>query len=152
MNTACRYILILTVALMFGCEPEDQTPGLWLSGDLVQSFPDDWSFSSGFGEIAIEVSTPYFIPHSVTIWCVDVEGDLFVAASAADEKSWPGWVDDDPNVVLKVGDKIYEASLVPVVGEVATAPIRAAYAAKYKLGGSQFDPGSKYWSVRPSTD
>ncbi|MFB3105747.1 MAG: hypothetical protein ACE1ZA_12620, partial [Pseudomonadales bacterium] len=111
---------------------------------------DDWSFSDDFQEIAIEVGTPYFIPHSVTIWCVEVNGDLFVAAAAADAKNWPGWVDDDPGVVLKIGEKVYKANLVPMENSGEIDRVRVAYVAKYDLGeGSPFQPGTKYWRVTP---
>ena len=141
---------MLSGFLLFGCEPENRTPGLWLSGEYVETFPDDWSFSNKFREIAIEVDTPYLIPHSVTIWCVEVEGDLFVAAAAADTKRWPGWVIDDPDVVLKIDEKVYEATLVPIESTAEIDRVRAAYVAKYDLGeGSPFQPGTRYWSVMP---
>ena len=147
---SATFALLLPIVFLIGCEPENQKPGLWLSGTTVAAFPDDWSFSNDFGEIAIEVATPYFIPHSVTIWCVEVDGDLFVAAAAADTKKWPGWVDDDPEVVLKIGEKVYEANLVPIEDSPELDGVRAAYVAKYDLGeGSPFQPGTKYWSVQP---
>ena len=61
---------MLVVILMAGCEPEDTSPGLWLSGES-KPFAEDWRFTDEHGEIAIEVSSPYFLPHSVTIWCAD---------------------------------------------------------------------------------
>ena len=150
MNRFARFAFLLPVFFLLGCEPEGQTPGLWLSGTYVETFPDDWSFSNDFSEIAIEVATPYFLPHSVTIWCVEVEGDLFLAAAAADSKNWPGWVDDDPDVVLKIGEEVYEATLVPMENSPELDRVRAAYVAKYNLGeGSPFQPSSKYWSVTP---
>ena len=145
------FFLLLTVVVLVGCEPEDQTPGMWLSGNHVETFPADWSFSNEFREIAIEVATPYFIPHSVTIWCVEVDGGLFVAAASAAEKNWPSWVIDDPEVVLKIGENVYEAMLVPIDDSAELESVQAAYVAKYKLvGGSPFQSGSKYWSVAPS--
>ncbi len=150
MKIFARFTLLVAVFMMFGCEPEDQTPGLWLSGEPVETFPDDWSFSNDFQLIAIEVGTPYFMPHSVTIWCVEVDGDLYVAAAAADSKNWPGWIDDDPDVVLKIGEKVYETRLEPIENSTEIDGVRAAYVAKYNLGeGSPFQPGTRYWSVQP---
>ena len=150
MKTFAGFALVLTVFMLFGCEPENRTPGLWLSGEHVETFPDDWSFSNDFREIAIEVGTPYFVPHSVTIWCVEVNGDLFLAAAAADTKNWPGWVDDDPEVVLKIGEKVYQTNLVPMENSAEIDRVRVAYVAKYNLEeGSPFQPGTKYWRVMP---
>ena len=143
-----RFVLLLPLFLLLGCEPEDQTPGLWLSGTSVETFPDDWSFSKDFREIAIEVSTPYFIAHSVTIWCVEVDGDLFLAAGQADTKNWPGWVDDDSDVVLKIGEKIYQSTLVPMENSPELDVVRAAFAAKYNYEDSGYQPSTRWWSVQ----
>jgi len=149
-KTFARFVLMLPVLMLLGCEPVDQTPGMWLSGEQVEDFPADWSFSNNFQLIAVEVGTPYLIAHSVTIWCVEVNGDLFLGASAADSKNWPGWVDDDPNVVLKIGEKVYETRLESVENSTEIDRVRAAYVVKYNLGeGSPFQPGTRYWSVEP---
>ncbi len=148
MKTLAGILLLLSGVLLVGCQPEDQTPGLWLSGNHVETFPEDWSFSNEFGEISIEVGTPYFIPHSVTIWCVEVDGDLYIAAASAADKNWPGWVDADPNVVLKVGENVYEAKLETIKDMALLKPVQGAYVAKYNLGeGTPFQSGSKYWRV-----
>jgi hypothetical protein len=62
--------LAVSIALglsLFACfEPEGRRPGMRLAGE-VSDFPGDWRFSDAHREIAIEVATPYFIAHSVTI-------------------------------------------------------------------------------------
>ena len=138
---------LLAILLLVGCEPADTTPGLWLSGNL-QPLPDDWSFSQGHREIAIEVATPYFIPHSVTIWCADFEGGLYVGAAAPETKNWPGWVMDNPDVVLKVGDEIYEARLTRLSEPEQIDRVRSVYAVKYDLA-AQSDYIGWIWSVGP---
>ncbi len=142
-----KIVGIIAILMLTGCEPENRTPGLWLSGTL-QPFPDDWGFVQDHREIAIEVATPYFIPHSVTIWCADFQGDLYVGAAVPDTKNWPGWVMDDPDVVLKVGDDIYQATLTRVSEPQHIDRVRSVYAAKYDL-----EPQSDYigwiWSVGP---
>ncbi len=142
-----KVVGILAILVLAGCEPENRTPGLWLSG-AQQPFPDDWSFSQDHREITIEVATPYFIPHSVTIWCAELDGDLYVGAAAPDTKNWPGWVMDSPDVVLKVGEAIYEATLTRLSEQDHIDSVRSVYAAKYDL-----EPQSDYigwiWSVGP---
>ena len=92
-----KYSLLLAFLSLFlvGCEPSDTRPGLWLSGD-AEAFPQDWGFTDDFKQIALQVATPYGLPHSVTIWCVQVDGILYIAARAPESKRWPGWVEEDP--------------------------------------------------------
>ena len=142
--------LLLCVALASACQPSDRRPGLWLSGDPAP-LPTDWSFTDAQREIAIEVRTPWLLPHSVTIWCASVDGALFVGARDPDEKSWPGWVDRDPEVRLAIDGRLYDAKLVPIDDPDRIAALRRAYAAKYELpdpppAGA---PPIRYWQVTP---
>jgi hypothetical protein len=146
-------LVLLSLALV-GCNPSDRRPGVWLSGESA-AFPVDWSFTDAEKEIAIEVQTPYLLPHSVTIWCASLDGALYVAASNPDSKRWPGWVDEDPNVRLLVAGKLYEARLEPLTDTGTVDRLRAVYAAKYQLGGSGAGgdalPSVRYWHVLPRT-
>lgn len=132
--------------LAAGCEPSDRRPGMWLSGESAEAFPDDWSFTSAHREISLEVATPYLLAHSVTIWCAEVDGDLFVAASNPDEKRWPGWVDADPEVTLKVGERLFPARLEPLEDPALLARVTAAYQEKYQLPATSGGT-SRYWAV-----
>ena len=80
--------LVVAIALgfsLFACvDPEGQRPGMQLTGE-VSDFPDDWGFSDAYREIAIEVATPYFISHSVTIWCAAQNNSLYVGARNPEE-------------------------------------------------------------------
>lgn len=135
-----------------GClDPQDRRPGLWLSGEVAAQHPEDWSFADRHREVAIEVSTPYWIPHSVTIWCAAAGGELYVGARNPEEKRWPGWVEDDPEVRLEIGDTLYEARLERVEDPRRLAAVRSAYAAKYDLPDPPPPdaPPARYWRVVP---
>ena len=139
---------VMLAVMVAGCQPDGRSPGLWLSGE-EQPFADDWRFTDGHREIAIEVATPYLLPHSVTIWCAQLEGDLYLAAGQADTKNWPGWVDDDPDVVLKIGDDVYTARLSAIDDAELISRLQTAYASKYNLEGRSPIGASttRYWSV-----
>lgn len=142
---------IAVLLALAGClDPKDRRPGLHLSGPVVE-FPADWSFTDSHREIAIEVSTPYLLPHSVTIWCVALDGDLYVGARDPESKSWPGWVEADPDVRLKIGDDVYEARLAVIEDPGPVARLRRAYAAKYELpdDASRASVATRYWRVEP---
>ena len=151
MSTALRFSIVIALAIAgVGCgDPQDRRPGLRLSGDVATEIPSDWSFTNGHREIAIEVSTPYLLPHSVTIWCAEVDGRLYVGARNPDTKRWPGWVDRDPDVRLRIGEQIFEVRLAPVDDPGRLARLRSAYARKYDLPDPppEGSPPIRYWSV-----
>jgi hypothetical protein len=134
--------------LLSGCEPSDRTPGLWLRGEVVDPPPQDWSFTDAHKEIFVEVSTPYFLPHSVTIWCAHVHGQLFIGARDPETKNWPGWLDKNRDIRLKIGPHVYPISAADLSDDDTLQAIGTAYAEKYDL-----DPAVKrdvrYWAIVP---
>ncbi len=96
-----------------GCEPKERRPGLWLSGEVVQA-PDDWSFVADYPEIFVETHPWYGIPFSVTTVIGTRNGKLYVPSIYDGEKAFPGnkyWnsvIADNPDVRLKIGDRLYE--------------------------------------------
>ena len=153
MSTALRASLAITVAAcLVGCiDPKDQRPGLELRGEVVQQTPADWNFTNAHREIDIQVATPYLIPHSVTIWCAAAGDELYVGARNPDSKRWPGWVERDPNVRLRIGDRIYAVRLAVIDAADEIAQVRRAYVAKYDLPDPppEGGPPMRYWRVEP---
>ena len=145
---------VIWLLVLAACNPVDRRPGIWLTGD-VSTYPDSWGFTDAFKDIAIEVNTPYFIPHSVTIWCGSMDDALYVGARDPESKHWPGWVDGDSNVRLGIDAKIYEVTLVPldpsVPGDAAElARLAPYYARKYALPNqapAAGAPATRYWRV-----
>jgi hypothetical protein len=136
-------VVILAVALftlsMTGLEPQYldlnqlrahhmiARPGLWLKGQLVTTPVTDWSFISevkhpgrSLNTILVETRTPYFIPHSVRVMPDVRDGQLYIRSHQdmnvkfPYDKTWTADVARDPRVRIKIGDKLYRASLVLV--------------------------------------
>jgi hypothetical protein len=127
---AAGLVVLSALLISVGCEPQDRRPGLWLRGE-VSAVPPDWSFTRAHKEIAVQVATPYLLPHSVTVWCSDVDGDLYLAAFDPDSKNWPGWVRDDSQVRLKIDARIYDVTLQELMDADVIGPVQQAYAQKY---------------------
>lgn len=141
--------LVLTSLLLAACDPSDRRPGFWLSGDITD-FPADWGFADDFKQISLQVATPYGLPHSVTIWCVQVDGTLYIAARAPDSKRWPGWVEENPDVLLKFGERLFEGRLSRLDDPGHIKSVSGVYTTKYQLKtdmASAEGPGSWYWQV-----
>jgi hypothetical protein len=128
--------------------PGYKHPGLYLSGEVAAT-PSDWGFTREVKYIAIEVQTPYLLPHSVVISCADVDGDLYVSSRDPETKRWPAWVDRDPNVRLGISSKIYEARLVPIEDPDEIYRIREkGFWPKYSGGTKPKDlPPARVWRV-----
>ena len=143
--------LTLLTCLLGACQPSNQTPGQWLRGDEVVGLPADWTFTDEFPEIFVEVATPYFIPHSVTIWCAQVDGKLFIGAREPHTKRWPGWMEDNPAIRLKIDNKIYAARAEDFSDPDTLVAVKAAYAKKYNLDAAAGSsaPKVQYWAVAP---
>jgi len=142
-------VILLIAVSVSGCEPSDRRPGLWLRGEVVSPLPDDWSFTDAYKEIFVQVHTPYWLPHSVTIWCGQVDGNLYIGARDPDSKKWPGWLEENHNIRLKIGDKLYDVVAMDITSENTLNAVRAAYAAKYDLPRTAAGSVSntKYWAI-----
>jgi len=131
-RVACLALALLAA----GCtlEPRGERPGFGLSGEVARDPVSDWSFTDAIEEILIETQTGYGIPHSVTIWCVAIDGDLYIGASAPDfpkERYWVENVRRDPDVRLKIGDRIYERRLELISDPARTDFVNRAFGRKY---------------------
>jgi hypothetical protein len=141
-------VLSITLSLACSVDPSDERPGFRLSGEVHQQPVQDWSFTSDIKEVFVETSTPYVIPHSVTIWCVTLDNQLYVGAWEADSKQWVANVRRDPNVRLKVGDKIYEQRLEPIADPATIARLDEIYARKYEYEEEEEEEASTaHWRV-----
>ena len=142
--TVAVIVVILVVALLTlrvtGLEPEYldlnqlrahhmiARPGLWLKGEVVTTPVTDWSFveqtphpGRSINTVLVETRTPYFIPHSVRTIPTVRNGELFIRSHQdrmdvqfPNDKSWTSNVARDPRVRIKIGDKLYEATMVLV--------------------------------------
>lgn len=135
-----RYIvLLLATVTLAACEPQDRRPGTWLSGELATSQVEDWSFSDEHDEIFVQTNPWYGIPHSVTTVVAAADGVLYVPSIYSEPAEFPGtkyWnsiIEDNPDVILKIGDKRYPRKAVPVTDEAEFERGLAALAEKYEF-------------------
>jgi hypothetical protein len=147
-GTAALFAAIAVLA----CQPEDETPGLWLGGEAASEWVADWRFTNDIEEIFVETRPWYGIPHSTTIWCVELDGELYVGSYGAEKKTWEKNVARDPKVKLAVSGKLYESELSPVTEPDRVAALDAAYASKYDMAEVFGDeiPDWWYYHVGPS--
>jgi hypothetical protein len=132
-------ILLLLATRVTGFEPKDcppfnrslscKMPGLWLKGQLVTAPVTDWSFTDKIKQIKIQTQTPYLLPLSVTIWCAVYNGNLYVTSNPG--KQWNEDIMRDPHVRLKIGDQLYDRTLLPINDPAEKAAVLEVKGKKY---------------------
>jgi hypothetical protein len=125
--------LALVVLRITGLNPHGRTPGLWLTGDVVTTPVTDWSFTEKVPNIELQTQSWYLLPHSVTINCLDYNGQLYVSSvfPAGTPRSWNDNVMRDPHVRIKIGDKLYDRTLSLVTDPAEINGVLEARAKKY---------------------
>lgn len=127
-------IILLVVLRITGLNPHDRTPGLWLTGSLVTTPVTDWSFTDKVPTIKVQTRTWYLLPHSVTINCVAYNGQLYLTSvyPAGTPRSWNANVLRDPHVRIKIGDNLYDRTVVVVTDPVEKEGELQARVKKYR--------------------
>jgi hypothetical protein len=130
-------VLLLVVARVTGLEPTTRRPGLWLKGELVTTPVADWSFTDQVQNIKIQTNSWYLLPHSVTINCISYKGQLYLYSFYAAGLTYPhgrSWNEDvarDPHVRIKIGDQLYDRTLVLATDAAEQEAVHEATFKKY---------------------
>ena len=123
-------------------------PGLWLKGPVVTTPVTDWSFvneqqhpSQSLNTILVETRTPYFIPHSVRVMPQVIDGRLYIRSHQSrmdvrfpKDKTWTADVIRDPRVRLKIGGKLYRATMVLVADRAQAMQVLGRNPETYEKG------------------
>ncbi len=124
-------VLLLATARVFGFEPGAcanpgvswtcRVPGLWLKGNVVTAPVSDWSFTDSIPTIKVQTRDRFGILHSIGTYCVFYNGQLYLTSVYAPGlppyphgRRWNENVARDPHVRLKIGDQLYDRTLVYV--------------------------------------
>ena len=124
-------VLLLATARVTGFEPGAcpnpgdswtcRMPGLWLKGDLVTKPVADWSFTDQYQNAKLQTRDLFGFPHSIGTYLVSYNGQLYLTSVYAPGlppyphgRRWNENVARDPRVRIKIGDKLYDRTLVYV--------------------------------------
>ena len=121
------------VCLVAGCQPRDVTPGLWLRGEVVTLPVESWQFTDDVDEVFIETRPWYAIAHSTTIWCVQLEGNLYIGSYGDDVKAWETHVLRNPSARMSISGGLYEVLVTELDNPAVNHEVRAAYDSKYDM-------------------
>lgn len=142
LATTALLVTVFVSLRIFGLEPQDQRPGLWLPGELVQEPVLDWSFTDEHEEIFVQTNTVYGIPHSVTTYSTDYSGDFYLfsayygGGNFPEDRGWNRNVMRDPRVRIKIGERLYDRSLTYIEEEALRVAVHEELEAKYPAWSS----------------
>lgn len=129
-----RTLMLLCLSvLVLACQPEDEQPGLWLGGEEVTQAPQDWGFTDEIEEIFIETRPWYGLPHSTTIWCVELDGTLYIGSYGEEEKAWEKAIAGNPEARLEIASRLYPVRVDRVTDDALSQEINRRYFEKYNM-------------------
>jgi len=124
-------VLALLVLRVIGLDPHERRPGLWLKGNVVTSPVTDWSSTDRYQTVKVQTRSSYLLPHSVTTFCIAYNGQLYLATTRPETRQWSRNVARDPHVRLKIGDQLFDRSLLVVTDPAEREAVLQARAKKY---------------------
>jgi hypothetical protein len=138
------------------CQPKDERPGFALRGEPASDSVLDWRFTDAIEEVAIQTRTWYGLPHSTTIWCVQIDGQLYLGSYGWDEgageekKYWERNVARRPAARLRIEGKLYDVTVTPIVDSELVEALDLAYTTKYDMSEVFGEHLPNWWYYRVS--
>lgn len=96
----------------------------------TSTWPDDWSFSGEYENLLLETNPED--PYSVTVWAVDVEGELYITAVDPDSR-WVQNIAQNSDVVVGVAGKLYPGRAHVITDPAEMNPVGLRYGTKYEM-------------------
>jgi hypothetical protein len=130
-------VAALVVLRVVGLDPRERWPGLWLTGQVVTAPVSDWAFTDTYPTIFLQTHSWYGLPHSVTVTCTALDGQLYLTSvyraglQFPRDRLWNKNVLRDPHVRLKIGPQVYDRTLTLVPDGAEKDAVLVAKAKKY---------------------
>ena len=143
-------IALATTLMLCACSvPVGPIAGSKLEGTPAE-WPDDWSFSERHENFLLETNSKD--PYSVTVWAVDVDGELYITA-VSPENQWVKNLQMDPFVVIALDGKLYSGRAHVISDQQEMANVGKRYGTKYEMsadeGASIIDEGGIIYRLSP---
>ncbi len=123
----CLALLMVTILVLYlnRSDPYGTIPGKRLRGEEVTEPIEDWTFANQYRRVNVEVRPAD--PYSVNAGYFVDDGTLYISSA---KSRWAQFLVQDPNMRIRVGDKLYRVQATRMEG----APLeqaRQAYSDKY---------------------
>jgi hypothetical protein len=124
-----RLIAVCALVSLAGCGPFVVFPGGKLDGVTTRA-PDDGSFTADVSTVQLETRPED--PYSVNIWAVGMGPALYLHAGA-NRATWVENIEADPNVQIRVDDRLYPLRASRVQSQEEFDRFSDAYEQKYDV-------------------
>ena len=131
--------LVALASILLACGPLGPIPGGRLSGEVVSTPVEDWSFASAVETIQLETRPDD--PYSVNTWFVSQGSRFWVAAGGGETSRWARNLIADPRVRLRIDGKLYERTAERVSEQAELGAVVVLYQAKYEYERDPKDEG-----------
>jgi len=155
-------LLLAGLAAVFcerlGWAPQDVRAGWRLPFAEVAPPVERWDFAAVTREIALEVDAPW-LWHSVTVWCVVVDGRLYVATDDGGErKRWVRGLESQCDARVGIEGRAYPVTAHRVEELALWNRVVSAFREKYGDDYERYDfperddlSGGRIYELRPRT-
>jgi hypothetical protein len=113
-------------------------PGLWLRGDSVTTPVADWSFTDKYQTVKVQTRDRLGLAYSVGTYCVAYNNQLYLTSVYQPGlppyprgRHWNENVARDPHVRIKIGDQLFDRTLIYVTDPAERAAVIRNKAKKY---------------------
>jgi hypothetical protein len=127
-------VMLFSIGFICACSaPVGPIAGGALEGEPA-NWPDEWSFTDSTENVLLQTRPDD--PYSVTIWTVTSGENIYVAA--VDQKSkWVKNIEQNPNVIISIEGKLYDARAIVVTGTEESKLVSQAYLEKYEFDSAE---------------
>jgi hypothetical protein len=121
-------LLVVTLFVLYvnRIDPYGGLPGKRIRGEEVTGPVEDWSFAVQYGRVTVEVRPSN--PYSVFAGFFLMGKDLYISSA---HSRWAQLLRQDPDMRIRVGDKIYLVSARQVEDLEGMEAVHKAYTDKY---------------------
>lgn len=131
-RSRARALIVLLVPVVFGFGPCGPIAGTALTGPQSADKIRDWQFAADVDQCALEVRPED--PHSVTVNCWLVGGQLYVGCSECPGKTWSAAITLNSGARIQIGDNVYPVKATRLTDQVAAERAWAFRSEKYEAG------------------
>ena len=124
-------LIVMTLSFLYlnRRDPYRIIPGKQVTGEEGPGPIQDWSFTLEHRGVVNEVRPAN--PYSVNTSSLLVEDVLYIPSGSGEHSRWAQFLVEDPNMRLKVGNKIYKVRAIRVEEPSRLDRVREAYGKKY---------------------